>query len=123
MAAYISFGVSPAHLLSASVMSAPAALASSKLLLPESLDPDSGPQSIQIASSTETAGNLIDAATQGASSAASLVLNITAIVIAFISFVAFLNSCVSFFAGLVGHPDVTFEWLLGNCSQKMNSPL
>ena len=35
MAAYISFGVSPGHLLSASVMSAPAALASAKLLLPE----------------------------------------------------------------------------------------
>ena len=35
MAAYITFGVSPAHLLSASVMSAPAALAFAKLLYPE----------------------------------------------------------------------------------------
>ena len=34
LAAYISFGVSPQHLLSASVMSAPAALAYSKLFYP-----------------------------------------------------------------------------------------
>lgn len=35
LAAYISFGVDPGHLLSASVMSAPAALAFSKLFYPE----------------------------------------------------------------------------------------
>ena len=35
MAAYINFGVSASHLLSASVMSAPAALAFSKLFYPE----------------------------------------------------------------------------------------
>ena len=35
LAAYISFGVSAAHLLSASVMSAPAALAFAKLMHPE----------------------------------------------------------------------------------------
>ena len=34
LAAYISFGVEPSHLLSASVMSAPAALACSKLFYP-----------------------------------------------------------------------------------------
>lgn len=35
MAAYISFGVNPAHLIAASVMSAPAALCYSKLFYPE----------------------------------------------------------------------------------------
>ena len=44
----------------------------------------------------------MDAATRGASIAANLVLNITAIVIAFISFIAFLNALISFFGGLVG---------------------
>ena len=32
---------------------------------------------------------------------------------AFISFVAFLNSLVGFFAGLIGFPEVNFEALLG----------
>ena len=67
---------------------------------------------IQIAS-INSSNNLIEAATQGASTAAMLVLNITAIVVAFIAFVAFLNSVCSFFGGLVGHPEITFEWLLG----------
>lgn len=35
MSAYISFGISASHLLSASVMSAPAALAFAKLFYPE----------------------------------------------------------------------------------------
>ena len=125
MAAYINFGVSPAHLLSASVMSAPAALAAAKLLLPETeqgqeedYDEEHGEQrrrrnSFQMSSMTENCGNLLDAATQGASSAALLVINITAIVVAFIAFVAFLNSVVGFFGGLIGFPDTTFESLLG----------
>ena len=113
MAAYINFGVSPAHLLSASVMSAPAALASAKLLLPETETDTSTRRTFQMKSLTENCGNLLDAATQGASAAAHLVLNITAIVVAFIAFVAFLNACVSFFGGLIGFPEATFESLLG----------
>jgi len=40
LATYISFGVSASHLLSASVMSAPAALAMSKLMYPETEEPE-----------------------------------------------------------------------------------
>lgn len=115
MAAYISFGVSPAHLLSASVMSAPAALAAAKLLLPETEVKSENVEAVVVASAVdeENNNNLLNAATEGAASAANLVLNITAIVVAFISFVAFLNALVSFFGGLIGFPEVTFEMLLG----------
>lgn len=41
LAAYIGIGVSASHLLSASVMSAPAALAISKLMYPETEIPES----------------------------------------------------------------------------------
>ena len=135
MAAYINFGVSPAHLLSASVMSAPAALAAAKLLLPETeheeedYDEENGeswnrtrPAFKGLTSMTENCGNLLDAATQGASAAALLVINITAIVVAFIAFVAFLNSLVGFLGGLIGFPDTTFESLLGNTVGPANSP-
>ena len=44
--------------------------------------------------------NLLDAATRGAVEGANLVLQITAIVVAFIASVAFLNTMVSFFGGL-----------------------
>ena len=40
-------------------------------------------------------------------------LNITAIVIAVIAFVAFLDAVVAFLAGLVGFPQLTFQTILG----------
>ena len=40
LGAYITFGVSASHLLSASIMSAPAALAMSKLMYPETEEPE-----------------------------------------------------------------------------------
>eukprot|EP00095_Tigriopus_kingsejongensis_P008400 snap_masked-scaffold9_size846264-processed-gene-4.15 protein:Tk08400 transcript:snap_masked-scaffold9_size846264-processed-gene-4.15-mRNA-1 annotation:"hypothetical protein DAPPUDRAFT_312019" len=117
MAAYITFGVSPSHLLSASVMSAPAALACSKLLYPETEESQISEEDIQMAGMSGDgdgeASNLLDAATRGASTAASLVLNITAIVVAFIAMIAFLNAVVSFFGGLVGLAYIDFEWLIG----------
>ena len=135
MAAYISFGVPPAHLLSASVMSAPAALAAAKLLLPETKRPRSE-LGLRSSEDVEEAGggggvdceafrlspshsggqedkSLLSAATSGAINAATLVLNITAIVIAVIAFVAFLDAVVSFLAGLVGFPQLTFQTMLG----------
>ena len=139
MAAYISFGVNPAHLLSASVMSAPAALAAAKLLLPETkkrpssslrsggggLDEeeangdggdDADRESFRLSpshSGDQEDKNLLSAATSGAINAATLVLNITAIVIAVIAFVAFLDAVVAFLAGLVGFPQLTFKTILG----------
>ncbi|XP_059082327.1 solute carrier family 28 member 3-like [Tigriopus californicus] len=116
MAAYITFGVSPSHLLSASVMSAPAALACAKILYPETEDSHISEEDIQLTSMDsdgQKASNILDAATRGATVAATLVLNITAIVVAFIAMVAFLNSIVSFLGGLVGLAYIDFEWIVG----------
>lgn len=116
MAAYITFGVSAAHLLSASVMSAPAALACAKLLYPETEQSQTSHENIQLKGNRGEDGeasNLLDAATRGASIAANLVLNIIAIVIAFVAMIAFLNSMTGFFFGLVGLGYVNFEFILG----------
>lgn len=48
LAAYIEFGVSASHLLSASVMSAPAALAISKILYPETDQPETLDEDIDL---------------------------------------------------------------------------
>merc|ERR1711872_363580 len=50
---------------------------------------------------------------QGAASAGLLVVNITAIVIAFIAFMAFVNSVVSFLGEQVGVQRLTFDTILG----------
>jgi pyrimidine nucleoside transport protein len=111
LAAYISFGVSSAHLVSASVMSAPAALAFAKLFYPETEVSKTKSENIVIEAPKEA--NVLDAATQGASSAGILVVNITAIVVAFIAFMAFLNSVVAFLGEQVGVPGLSFDIILG----------
>jgi CNT family concentrative nucleoside transporter len=95
-------------------MSAPAALVCSKLLYPEKEKSRLSDEEIRLESGCGDASNLLDAATRGATEGATLVLHITAIVVAFIASVAFLNSLVSFFGGLVtfsqNFPFVTYEW-------------
>ncbi|XP_071453938.1 uncharacterized transporter YutK-like isoform X2 [Hetaerina americana] len=110
MAAYISFGVSPSHLITASVMSAPAALCFSKLFYPETEKTKTGASDIKMSKGNES--NVLDAAASGAISAIALVQSVIANLIAFISFVAFLNGVISWFGGLVGAPQLSFEWIL-----------
>ncbi|XP_020912178.1 solute carrier family 28 member 3 isoform X2 [Exaiptasia diaphana] len=109
LAAYIEFGVSASHLLSASVMSAPAALAISKLLYPETEIPESLDDDIELPQGEER--NIIEAAAKGASTAISLVANIAANLIAFLAFLSFFNALLSWFFSMVGHPEVKFEFI------------
>ena len=92
-------------------MSAPAALAFAKLFYPETEKSKTKAENIVIEPPQEA--NVLDAATQGATSAGLLVVNITAIVVAFIAFMAFLNSVAGFLGELVGVSGVSFDFLLG----------
>lgn len=56
---------------------------------------------------------VLDAAANGAFAAIELIAGIIANLIAFVSFIAFLNSIVSWLGMLVGHEYVSFEWLFG----------
>lgn len=110
LAAYVGIGVSASHLLSASVMSAPAALAISKLMYPETEIPESLNESdIEIPEGTER--NVIEAAAKGASTAIALVANIAANLIAFLAFLAFFNGILSWIGSMVGHPEFSFEFI------------
>ena len=101
----------PPLLVSASVMSAPAALAFAKLFYPET--EESKTRSEQIVIEPPTEANVLDAATQGAASSGLLVVNITAIVVAFIAFMAFIDGIVSFLGEIVGVEGLTFDLILG----------
>jgi nucleoside transporter len=104
-------------------MSAPAALAVSKLLYPEtekSVTADA--QNITIATGPEQ--NVVEAAATGASSAVGLVGNIAAMLIAFLSLIAVLDAMLGWLGGMVGLPTLSFElicsyilmpaaWLMG----------
>ena len=92
-------------------MSAPAALAFAKLFYPETEKSRTRSENIQIDPPTEA--NVLDAATQGATAAGILVVNITAIVVAFIAFMTFVNSVVGFLGDQVGLENLTFDSILG----------
>lgn len=107
LAAYITFlgGESDAaraefagHLLSASIMSAPAAILIAKVLVPETETPETAGD---ISLHTEGQGdNLIEAAAEGASEGLKLALNVGAMLLAFIALIAAINWVL----GWVGAP-------------------
>ncbi|NWU71639.1 S28A3 protein, partial [Pterocles burchelli] len=108
LGAYISFGVSASHLLTASVMSAPASLATSKLFWPETEKP-----TITVRSGLKMAKgqskNLLEAASQGASTSIRLVANIAVNLIAFLALLAFVDSALSWVGSLFDYPQLNFE--------------
>jgi len=78
------------HLLTASLMSAPAAFVMAKIMVPESDAPQtSGDAAVSVSRETHS---LVDAITQGASSGMSLAINVLAMLIAFIALIAILDA-------------------------------
>lgn len=123
MAVFISFGISATHLVAASVMSAPAALAVSKMIYPETEEPKTQRgKAYKIEKGSET--NVIEAAANGAAEAVGLVANIGGMLIAFISIIAMLDSWVGYlgirvgweaasFSSICGYLFYPFAWLMG----------
>ncbi|KAM5298384.1 solute carrier family 28 member 3 [Ctenodactylus gundi] len=108
LGAYISFGVSSTHLLTASVMSAPASLAVAKLFWPETEKPKVTLKSAMKMENGDSR-NLLEAATQGASSSIPLVANIAVNLIAFLALLSFVNSALSWFGNMFDYPQLSFE--------------
>lgn len=125
LAAYVGFLVAyfpdiAGHLISASVMSAPACIAISKIMYPETEEPvTTGTVKIKL---EKVDANVIDAAARGASEGLSLALNVGAMLIAFIALVALLNGILSGLTGItiqeiLGWVCAPFAWLMGVPSQ------
>src|SRR5574341_599840 len=116
MAAYVGMlqGYFPdiaGHLLTASVMNAPAGLILSKMLLPETGEPETR-DTLHI-TVEKTEANVIEAAASGAATGLQLALNVAAMLMAFIGLVALLNFVFGWVGGLVGFEELSIEWLLG----------
>jgi CNT family concentrative nucleoside transporter len=122
-AAYVSFGVSAGHLLTASVLSAPAALLIAKVMLPETEQSEtagSAPADVP-----RTTVNAIDARCRGAGDGMMLAINVIAMWIAFIAVIALANYLVTLpqvkmhvanpvtLQRLFGWVNAPFAWLMG----------
>ncbi|HEX2450358.1 MAG TPA: nucleoside transporter C-terminal domain-containing protein [Gemmatimonadales bacterium] len=100
MAAYIAFGVEARHLLTAVIMTAPGTIMMAKLLEPETETPETyGRVKLDI---PRTDVNVVAAAARGTGEGLHLMLNVIAMLIAFIALVALLNGI--------------FGWLHGNAA-------
>lgn len=89
MAAYFAYGVEPRHVLTAVVMTAPGAVLLSKMLVPETEEPET------LGGARREEGredaNILDAAARGTRDGLDLALNIAAVLIAFVGLVALVN--------------------------------
>jgi CNT family concentrative nucleoside transporter len=89
MAVYISLGADPVAILTTSVMAAPCGLYLSKILLPELEDPETRGRVRMIVERQHV--NAIDAAAAGASDGTTLAINVAAMLIAFLAFIALFD--------------------------------
>ena len=116
-------GIDAGHLLTASVLSAPAALLISKIMLPETKESETAAtHSASIESNTT---NSIDALCRGASEGVSLAINVIGMLIAFVAFVALANFVLGWaqrkcgvavpvtFQNILGWANWPFAWLMG----------
>ncbi|XP_021374213.1 solute carrier family 28 member 3-like isoform X1 [Mizuhopecten yessoensis] len=114
MAAYILYGVPANHLLSASVMSAPAALAMSKLFYPETEKSEIESSDVYKMSKGPER-NIVEAASTGATQSIKLVANVAVNLIAFVSLLEFANATLKWFGNRVGmekpNDELTFEFI------------
>ncbi len=90
MAVYIGLGADPIAILTTSVMAAPCGLYLSKLLMPETEQPATGGKISLTVERNHV--NVIDAAAAGASDGLTLALNVAAMLIAFLAFIALLDA-------------------------------
>ena len=100
MAVFAGIGISAGHLLTASIISAPAALVLAKIMQPET-------EKVMDLSMVESriqyrATNVIEAAADGASEGMKLAINIAAMLIAFLALIAFLDTILQWIGSYAG---------------------
>ena len=113
------------HLITASVMNAPAAIVMSKILVPETEEPvtrGSAPVRVE-----RTTVNVIDAAADGAGQGLKLAANVGAMLLAFIALIALVNHVLGWAGGVVGVADLSlqrvFGWALAPLAIVMGVPV
>ncbi|XP_027725819.1 sodium/nucleoside cotransporter 2 [Vombatus ursinus] len=108
LGAYITFGIDPASLVSASVMAAPCALALSKLVYPEVEESKfKNKEGVKLPRGDQK--NILEAASSGAADSIGLIANIAANLIAFLAVLAFINAVLSWLGEMVNIEGLSFQ--------------
>ncbi|KRY30406.1 sodium/nucleoside cotransporter 2 [Trichinella spiralis] len=111
-AAYVSFGACPKYILSASVMSAPASLACSKIVVPET--EESATKKVENLDLPKGQyNNILEAISNGACDVITVIFQIIANLIVFIAILTFINSVILWLGNMVDIDDLSLEKILG----------
>ncbi|KUR78680.1 NupC/NupG family nucleoside CNT transporter [Novosphingobium sp. Fuku2-ISO-50] len=125
LAAYAAMGIRIDYLVAAAFMSAPGGVLMAKLIYPdeppappeiEGDAPLPDPHEPIIAETDhgeERPANLIMAAAQGAQTGVRLAVAVGAMVLAFVALVALANGLLGWLGGLIGHPGLAFQQIIG----------
>ncbi len=117
MAAYIAFGIDPAHLLTAVIMTAPGTLMMAKIFVPETEVPATlGTVRLEV---EKTDVNVIDAAGRGTSEGLQLAVNVGAMLISFVALIALVNAML----GVIGlSMQQIFGWVFAPIAWSLGVP-
>src|SRR3954447_2367169 len=126
MAVYISYGANPVAVISTCVMACPCSLYLAKLFLPEVSKPETS-GTVHKEGMKSPYVNAIDAAATGTSDGLQLALNVAAMLIVFIAFVAMFNGVLALidtsrlteWTGWTFPDHITLQWIFG----KLFSPV
>ncbi|XP_059149682.1 uncharacterized transporter YutK-like [Physella acuta] len=109
---FVNYGMSSSDIITAVLMSAPAGIAVSKLICPETEVTLTGSHKQIRATENTKAQNVIDAAITGAQDAVGIIVAVLATIIAFLSIFAFLNAVVSYLGSLVNIQGLTIDGII-----------
>lgn len=122
LAAYVGMGIDAGHLVTASVISAPASLLIAKLLVPETKKAETAGK-YKLKEEDNPATNIIDAATIGTTDGLMLALNVGAMLIAFMALIALADGAIGYVGGwfnqqwslahILGYLFAPFAFLIG----------
>jgi CNT family concentrative nucleoside transporter len=99
------------HLVTASLLSAPAAIVISKVMIPESGTPETLGRAGALVPRTTV--NVIDAAAEGGLAGLRLAAYVGGLLVAFVALVALVNDGVGWLGQLGGAPELTLQAILG----------
>ncbi|MCA9109866.1 MAG: NupC/NupG family nucleoside CNT transporter [Planctomycetaceae bacterium] len=121
LAAYVGMGIDAGHLMTASVISAPAALLIAKVMQPEVEEPKTlGHVEVEV---EKTTTNIVEAAAAGATDGMKLAINVAAMLIAFLALIAMGDAIIGWvgqwfgqewtIAKLLGYAFAPLAWTMG----------
>ena len=111
IAMYTGFGISTEYLLAASIMAIPGSFVVSKIIYPETLEPQTI-KDFKI-SKRRTDVNLLAAISKGATEGMRVSINVIAILIALVALITFLNAILGKFGLLFNIQDLSIQMIVG----------